>query len=1222
VRFVPSVEQIRKQLSCMHDDLGLESSGQPVSILLGFAPGLGFRRTRQGAAGPQVFVVDSDRPIHLHNLSKRNESVVALYTSGDEKVAGLGFDFEVSNLADMCNLDYVDEEDDSESEEEDSESEGEEGDEEDGSDRSPRRKKRRRVGGEEDGEELFRRWKREYYHMGSFHGKTSGCLMYDLSHSLRKDANNELLWLACVSLTDQFVHQRLTDERYHDGVMELEQHINSSPRNLKALTTVTLKDGTKIQESGIHQDCLEWNLFESMLCSSYIAPKLKTWTDKGKKNLMRLLAEMGFAIKDCQVGFQYMNLVVKRKMKDEFEGFLPGCGLTDFYYKSFLMLHGFGMQKAISVQKAILSQGGAAITKVRSERKFRWVKLEDSVDAKLLGYPQALTKFCYFLMDALMERGARAKPMICTCISQEPNKMLIVGVCGKPRQGAVQGNAFGSAFRNAAQEIGADFFHELFESSWIVFEKSAANKEWNLFESMLCSSYIAPKLKTWTDKGKKNLMRLLAEMGFTIKDCQVGFQYMNLVVKRKMKDEFERFLPECGLTDFYYKSFDVAWKAILIQGGAAITKVRSERKFRWVKLEDSVDAKLLGYPQALTKFCYFLMDALMERGARAKPMICACISQEPNKMLIVGVCGKPRQGAVQGNAFGSAFRNAAQEIEADFFHELFESSWIVLEKSAADNYGERGFGGVLLLPPLGIRHGGPTLSFTHIPLHIGCRLTLCPKDHLPHPRIRFDPEIRKYMKGGPDDLGLESSGGSARFDTLGCQRDLCRVLGLGGGEGPDGPRVFVVDSHCPIHLHNLSKRNESVVVLYTSGDEKMAGLGFDFEVSGLANMCNLDYVEEESEEEEEEDSKSEEEDGSDGSPWKKRRRVVDDDEEAFKRWRKEYYHMGSFHGQPSGCLMYDLSHSLRKDTNNELLWFACLSLTDQFVHQRLTDERYQVGVTELELHVSSRNLGSYIAPKLETGKGKKKLTRLLAEMGFAIAKCETKFLYMDYDIKRKMKDEFEHLLPERGLTHFYYRSFFLSHGYTYKVSTADVVYGVTALLESFANSDGSSASKLWGMAYDAMSLNNLDKLRSGMQQAILVQRAILGQGSAAITKVRSERKFWWVKLEDLMDAKLLGYPQALTRFCYFLMDVLRERGARAKPMICACVSQEPNKMLIVGVYRKPRQGAFQGNAFGAAFKSAAEEIGADFSHELFNSSWIVLEKSVANKFIVRLNDKL
>ncbi|KAJ4835822.1 hypothetical protein Tsubulata_049450 [Turnera subulata] len=123
------------------------------------------------------------------------------------------------------------------------------------------------------------------------------------------------------------------------------------------------------------------------------------------------------------------------------------------------------MQQAIAVKKAILSQGSAAITKmkgssgaIKSKRKFLWVKLEDSADAKLLGYPQALIRFCYFLVDALREKGAIAKPMLCACLSQEQNKMLIVGVCGKLRQGAVEGNAFGIAFRKAAKEIGAHFF--------------------------------------------------------------------------------------------------------------------------------------------------------------------------------------------------------------------------------------------------------------------------------------------------------------------------------------------------------------------------------------------------------------------------------------------------------------------------------------------------------------------------------------------------------------------------------------------------------------------------------------------------------------------------------------------------------------------------------------------------------------------------------------------
>lgn len=530
-------------------------------------------------------------------------------------------------------------------------------------------------------------------------------------------------------------------------------------------------------------------------------------------------------------------------------------------------------------------------------------------------------------------------------------------------------------------------------------------------------------------------------------------------------------------------------------------------------------------------------------------------------------------------------------------------------------------------------------------------------------------EIHKYA--GPS-LNSSDEPVSILLINWGCHRDLRKILNLG-----PSARIFVIDSHRPIHLHNLSDDNDRVVVLYTRDDEQQADLAYDFDVSALANATDLNSGDEEGEEEsdsdDDNDSESEDEGHRDGS--RKRRRVSQDNEEdpvqLFRKLKKEYYHMGTFHGKPSGCLMYELCHFLRKNTN-ELLWLACVSLTDQFIHERLSDERYKDGVMELEQHInSSGNLdavtcvtlkdgtkirapnstrityeeeprlmllkewnlfdsmlcSSYIATKLKTwsDNGMKKLNLLLARMGFALADCQQKFQYMNIEVKRKMKDEFEQFLPEYGLTDFYYRSFLRIHGYNSRVSAADVVYGVTALLESFVKSDGSCASKQFGVAYDALSLSNLDKLKSGMQHAIKIQRAILRQGSTAITKsgsIRSGRKFRWVKLEDSADTKLLGYPQALTKFCYFVMDALREKGARMKPLLCACLSQEPNKMLIVGVCGKPRLGAGKGNAFGIAFRNAAEEIGADFFHELFESSWIVLNASAVNSFMVQLTERL
>ncbi|KAI8002114.1 hypothetical protein LOK49_LG08G00369 [Camellia lanceoleosa] len=236
------------------------------------------------------------RPIHLHNLSDQNERAVVLYTRDDEDQANLAYNLKVliSALANAGDLNIDDDgEDDSNGDEDENQSESEE-------EYGGESQKRRRVSdeSEKDPVKLFRKLKKEYYSNGTFHGKPSGCLMYDLCYSLRKNTN-ELLWLACVALTDQFVHERLTNERYQAGVMELEQHVNSSG-NLDVVTTMTLKDGTKVlapDSSRIaYEDkpklmlLQEWNLFDSMLCSFYIAAKLKTWSDDGMKKLMLLLA--------------------------------------------------------------------------------------------------------------------------------------------------------------------------------------------------------------------------------------------------------------------------------------------------------------------------------------------------------------------------------------------------------------------------------------------------------------------------------------------------------------------------------------------------------------------------------------------------------------------------------------------------------------------------------------------------------------------------------------------------------------------------------------------------------------------------------------------------------------------------------------------------------------------------------------------------------------------
>lgn len=66
----------------------------------------------------------------------------------------------------------------------------------------------------------------------------------------------------------------------------------------------------------------------------------------------------------------------------------------------------------------------------------------------------------------------------------------------------------------------------------------------------------------------------------------------------------------------------------------------------------------------------------------------------------------------------------------------------------------------------------------------------------------------------------------------GAHRDLRGIL-------PPASTAFVVDSHRPVHLHNLAAANDRVVVLFSTDDEHTADLSYDFDVSALANASDL-----------------------------------------------------------------------------------------------------------------------------------------------------------------------------------------------------------------------------------------------------------------------------------------------------------------------------------------------------------------------------------------------
>ncbi|KAL3681930.1 hypothetical protein R1sor_024886 [Riccia sorocarpa] len=463
------------------------------------------------------------------SCSYPTSQVTILYTHEDESQADMYYGFDIQELADYPDLG-------SDVEESGDDSDSEDGDEEDAELRNRRR--RRQSSNEHQDRDVFRLRKNKaaYYGKGSFHGIASGYLMHEMSHASHKN-NNENLWMACVALTDQFIHERISNERYQSNFMTLEQHVRSAG-HLDVAATATLKDGTKVRVPDVMRIKVddeprlmlvrEWTLFDSMVNSSYTATKLKTWTDRGMYSLKLLLANMGIAITEAQQKFPHMKTETRTNLKSMFEQIEASSGFTDLFYRSFQRFHGYnpkvsaadvvygatalleayaeatdehgafafanqfwdaytalnadslkelvaGMHLAIKVQRAIHRQGCYAIMRkevIRSTRVFRYLVLDMTPETELLAHPLSLTRFCYFLMDALRELGHPSKPILCSApIPGDPKSHVVVGVSQRLRIGAQHGNRFGLAFRTVAQNLGVQYSGDAFESSWIRLKK-------------------------------------------------------------------------------------------------------------------------------------------------------------------------------------------------------------------------------------------------------------------------------------------------------------------------------------------------------------------------------------------------------------------------------------------------------------------------------------------------------------------------------------------------------------------------------------------------------------------------------------------------------------------------------------------------------------------------------------------------------------------------------
>uniref|UniRef100_A0A8C7YDE8 CDC45 cell division cycle 45 homolog (S. cerevisiae) n=1 Tax=Oryzias sinensis TaxID=183150 RepID=A0A8C7YDE8_9TELE len=400
---------------------------------------------------------------------------------------------------------------------------------------------------------------------------------------------------------------------------------------------------------------------------------------------------------------------------------------------------------------------------------------------------------------------------------------------------------------------------------------------------------------------------------------------------------------------------------------------------------------------------------------------------------------------------------------------------------------------------------------------------------------------------------------------------------------------------------------------------------------------SYDEIFRDEDEENEDDSGNESDEGSE--PSGKRRRF---DEVKRQRARREWearrkeilfdYEQYEYHGTSAAMMVFELAWVLTKDTK-DMLWWAIVGLTDQWVHDKITHMKYVTDVATMQRHVSRHShrnedeenslsidcmrisfeydlrltlyqhwsLYESICNscytcchfKLWTLNGQKKLQEYLADMGSPLTNTGG-------DIR--------------------IQTFGAQFGFKNRFLASDMVHAAAALLESTEKDESDTDNFI--KALDSLSRSNLNRLLSGIDLAkkklIAIQQTV---ASCICTNlILSQGPFLYCYLmEGTPDVKLFSKPMALSLLCKYLLKAFvhstRNKRCKLLPLVMAAPKDvEKGTIIVVGIPPESET-SDKKNFFGRAFEKAAESTGSRTLHDHFDTSVIELKTEDRIKFL-------
>ena len=176
----------------------------------------------------------------------------------------------------------------------------------------------------------------------------------------------------------------------------------------------------------------------------------------------------------------------------------------------------------------------------------------------------------------------------------------------------------------------------------------------------------------------------------------------------------------------------------------------------------------------------------------------------------------------------------------------------------------------------------------------------------------------------------------------------------------------------------------------------------------------------------------------------------------------------------------------------------------------------------------SMSHSSYVACRLGLWKepGKLKLDTLLAQMGIPLAACKQRYSHMSAEHKRWVRERLPDFAERFGLPEIQFGSFEKFDGFRSKLSGADVVYGVNALLEETGGEDEDQltvTTRNFWRAYSALASEReaQDVLQRGCELSIRMQQMIVTQGKIVIDKNSVSdcgKNFQWITMSETVGS--------------------------------------------------------------------------------------------------------